>query len=160
MDSRTEKFPKLASTHEKTRRRNSQLSAGKQALAGAGVALALIGIGYAQRPPKNPEKAKLKAALIKKEIKTSQPGIVVEPYTVDSTYVGQLLSGVAANLHPMLSESTNAMDEITALESYQTAIEKGTGTFTAGDHLNIAIDTNNGTILPKSAVPDSATWQR
>lgn len=158
MASKAEKFTQLPQSYEKNRRRKNQLSAGKQALVGAGVALALVGIGYAQRPPKNPEKAKLKAALIKKEIKTSQPGIVIEPYTVDGTYVGQLLSGVAANLHPMLSE--NAMDEITALESYQSDTEKGTGAFTAGEHLNIAIDTHDGTILPKSEVPDSATWQR
>ncbi|HEX5448328.1 MAG TPA: hypothetical protein VFW90_03975 [Candidatus Saccharimonadales bacterium] len=134
---------------------------GRMALAGVGIGLTLAGASvYLTRGHENPRKAQLRAALVRNEIPTANPGVVIEPYNVGKKTLDVMLSEVAADLHPLSTGNQDAMGAIEALETYLTdeQQESGQTAFSPGQHLDVAIDKDTGAVLPRSEALDSAPW--
>lgn len=152
--------PSLIPREELTRRRTEARKLRRARQASASVLLALgitspVIVASVLSRKANPEKAKLRAALIQKEIPTSNPNIVIEPYDVGTQPQDVLLSEVAADLHPMV-DGQDAMDEILALKTYLKPNQMPLETFTPGQHLDIGINTAKGQIVAETDLPDSA----
>jgi hypothetical protein len=130
--------------------RNRRL--GRQILAGAGVAVALLGGSLVFGDKPNPRKAQLKAALISREIPTTNPNVMIEPYRVGNQTKDVMLSEVAADLHPLSTDNQDAMEAIDALDTYLKPTQIEQDAFYPGQKLNIAIDKKSGDILPKTII--------
>jgi hypothetical protein len=125
----------------------------RRLLAATGVSLALVGVAVANKPQENPKKAEMRAALLAKALPTANPNIVIEPYTVGSERPQDVfVSEVAADLHPMLSDSDDASITTDRLESY---LPEGETSFTPGQQLEIGVNTEDGTVVPKAELPPS-----
>lgn len=135
-------------------RRKSSRRASRLLLLATGVTVALVAAANSINNNSNPEKAKLRAALIAKSHKTTDPNVIVEPYTVGSRPQDVMLSEVAADMHP-LTTGQDATEESTVLASYLTPAEEQVHAFVPGQHLDIAINTESGRILPQSETPPS-----
>jgi len=119
------------------------------------VSIAFVAAANAINTNANPEKAKLRAALIAKAHKTVDPNIILEPYTVGNRTQDVMLSEVAADMHP-LTTSQNATEESDVLASYLEPNQREAHAFVPGQQLSIAINTSSGEIIPESEIPPSA----
>lgn len=144
------KHRRTAEVRRKTSRKASRLL-----LLATGAVVAIVATAEATKDNANPEKAKLRAVLMTKAHKTTDPNVIIEPYMVGNRPEDVMLSGVAADMHP-LTTGQNAVEESDALESYLWPNQRKAHAFTPGQQLGIAINTSTGKIIPENEIPPSA----